>query len=283
MGNSASNQRQETLQAEFSDEMRLHREENRQLKYAIFKSSLQNVQMSFTDILLNGNGGDVVENSHRFLADITNVLANGNEENLIDNLNLLFEAARDVLDEDSSDGDDRIQLIRGLEPLPLQETTVALLGPSSCGKSSLAHTLIPVESEDFSCFFPEYSTDNVRYFYANRFSILDCPGRNDETTYLEMKYIRLWKSATHRLVFVLHTIKEMKNLLKLFDQLGLNSLVIVNKFDRLKPDEVNRFKKQISEEFVQCGFRCVKSLCFISAENPRQYQDDWMKMMNYIT
>jgi predicted GTPase len=243
--------------------------------------------MNITESLNNENEEDAINVINRFVMDTAGLLINGNEEDLINNIDLLLIAATDVFNDenenDSISDANKFRRARQIERLQLRGITIALLGPSSSGKSTLAKVFVPGDFEEFGRIFPEYSTDNIRQYQNNRYSVLDCSGRNDQITYFEMKYIRLWKSVTRRLVLIIHTVKEMKNVLELFDELNLKCVLIVNKFDLLRSNERDRFKQQIYDEIYNYGFTCIDSVCFISAENPRQFQDDWMEMVSYLT
>ena len=80
---------------------------------------------------------------------------------------------------------------------------------------------------------------------------------------------------------VMNTIKDISKVIKLFQELSLPFLVVVNQFDRVDEDEREAFQNSIRRE--------RDTICpgvdvfFISAKTPHANRQDWDRLVNALT
>jgi GTP-binding protein EngB required for normal cell division len=70
--------------------------------------------------------------------------------------------------------------------------------------------------------------------------------------------------------------------MKLLDEIGLRYDIVFNKFDKVEPEEQTGVKKQILSEVEKIGLRGVNKIYFVSAKNPKMF-DDWLIMVDDFT
>jgi GTPase Era involved in 16S rRNA processing len=126
------------------------------------------------------------------------------------------------------------------------------------------------------------TTKEMIAYHGTQYILWDTPGRNDELTYSNKKYISFVKGLKRRLILIQYTIKENLNLMRLLDDLGLGYDIIINKFDDVDEDERSKFQRQIQREITSSGLKQKKNVFFLSAQNPKMFSD-WLRMVDYLT
>jgi len=58
--------------------------------------------------------------------------------------------------------------------------------------------------------------------------------------------------------------------------------IVFNKFDKVDDEEQAAVRQQIQSEITSLGLRGVKKTYFVSAKNPKQF-DDWRNMVHDLT
>ncbi|CAF4094642.1 unnamed protein product [Adineta steineri] len=172
-----------------------------------------------------------------------------------------------------------IKLAQQAKPLGLEGNHVALFGTTSCGKSTMLNVLYGKKVAETG--FGE-TTREIKSYQANDFVLWDIPGKNDEVSYMSMQYISFFKGLTRRIILVTNTLKESSSMMKLLDAIGLDYDIVVNKMDQCKKEEEAKFREAIETEKQTLGLQGVRSIFYISAENPTQFPD-WLKMVDYLT
>ncbi|CAF2642970.1 unnamed protein product [Rotaria sp. Silwood2] len=119
-------------------------------------------------------------------------------------------------------------------------------------------------------------------YHGTRYTLWDTPGCNDESAYTNQKYISFIKGLTQRFILIQYTIKEILNLIRLFDNLGLGYNIVVNKFDDIDEAEQAKFRRQIQHEISSFELKKKKNVFFLSARYPRIFSN-WLEMVHYLT
>jgi GTP-binding protein EngB required for normal cell division len=126
------------------------------------------------------------------------------------------------------------------------------------------------------------TTTKITAYNGTAYTLWDVPGRNDEVSYLSMEYISFFKGLSRRLILIQATVKENSSMMKLLDEIGLRYDIVFNKFDKVEPEEQTGVKKQILSEVEKIGLRGVNKIYFVSAKNPKMF-DDWLIMVDDFT
>ncbi len=171
-----------------------------------------------------------------------------------------------------------IKLALQTEPLQMKGKNFGFFGLTSTGKSTIINKLIGEDVADVGAY---ETTKDIQPYNGQGYRLYDIPGRNDDLSYFNMKYIAFWKALTSRIVVITVTIKEMTTVFRLLDAINLRYDIIVNKFDLVKEEEREKFKHQIKQQIIDCKLKGVNRIWFISAENPNQFPD-WNNMIDYL-
>ncbi|CAF1266851.1 unnamed protein product [Rotaria sordida] len=126
------------------------------------------------------------------------------------------------------------------------------------------------------------TTLEIQVYPGTQFTIWDLPGKNDEVVYISMEYVSFSKALTRRLILIQSTVKENSSIMKLFDELGLDYDIVVNKFDEVDEDEQHAFREQVHCGIQELGLKNVNKVFFVSAKHPQMFPD-WMTMVDYLT
>ena len=172
-----------------------------------------------------------------------------------------------------------IELARLTPPMPLQGNNIGLFGSTSTGKSTMLNAILGQRLAETGV---GETTTEIKAYPGNGFTLWDVPGRNDEVSYLSMEYISFFKGLTRRLILITATVKENSSMMKLLDELDLGYDIVFNKFDKVDPEEQPQVEKQIQIEITQVNLRKVDNLFFVSAKNPKMFQD-WQRMIDHLT
>ena len=119
-----------------------------------------------------------------------------------------------------------IELARATEPAVLPGKNFAFFGLTSTGKSTIINSLLDQNVAETG--YGEV-TKQTQLYPGSNFFVWDNPGRNDEVSYMNMRYISMLKGLTRRLIVVQSTLKENSSLMKLLDSIGLDYDIVVNK------------------------------------------------------
>ena len=106
--------------------------------------------------------------------------------------------------------------------------------------------------------------------------------RDDEISYLSMKYISFFKGLSKMLILLRSTLKENSSLMTLLDELGLSHDLVFNKFDQVSQEKQEQSKQQIQSEVNSIGVTRVNQIYFISALQPAMFPD-WLRMVQNLT
>jgi small GTP-binding protein len=172
-----------------------------------------------------------------------------------------------------------VQLAQTTEPVKMQGSNVGFFGLTSTGKSTMLNALLGQKVAETGV---GETTTKITPYKGTRFTLWDVPGRNDEVSYLSMKYISFFKGLSRRLILIQATVRENSSMIKLLDEVGLRYDIVFNKFDKVEEDEQNEIKKQIRSEVEKLGLRGVNKIYFVSAKNPQMF-DDWLLMVDNLT
>jgi GTP-binding protein EngB required for normal cell division len=171
-----------------------------------------------------------------------------------------------------------VKLALQTEPLDLKGKNFGFFGLTSTGKSTIINRIIGENlAEVGAC----ETTKEIQPYNGQGYRLYDIPGRNDDLSYFNMKYIAFWKALTSRIVVITVTIKEMTTVFRLLDAINLRYDILVNKFDLVKCEEREKFQNQIKQQIIDCKLRGVNNLWFISAENPNEFSD-WDRFTDYL-
>jgi GTP-binding protein EngB required for normal cell division len=186
-----------------------------------------------------------------------------------------FEA---LAEHDKAAANALVGLAAKTKPFELVGNNIALFGMTSSGKSTMLNKII---GSKVAATGAGETTIEITSYQGKDFVVWDIPGRNDETTYLSMQYIALWKGLTKRLILITATIKENTNMMKLLDAIGLKYDIVVNKFDNVDEDERKQFREHINKEIRDIGLKGVEHVFFVSGKQPTMFSD-WKKMVDYL-
>jgi len=172
-----------------------------------------------------------------------------------------------------------VDLANKTEARQLEGNNIGLFGLTSTGKSTMLNALL---SKQLAATGVGETTTKIKSYPGTNFILWDVPGRNDEVSYLSMEYISFFKGLTRRLILIQATVKENSSMMKLLDEIGLQYDIVFNKFDKVDPEDQEQVKKQIQLEVEKIGLRGVRKIYFVSAKNPKMF-DDWLKMVHDLT
>lgn len=171
-----------------------------------------------------------------------------------------------------------VKLAQQTEPLQMVGKNFGFFGITSTGKSTIINQILGRNvAEVGAC----ETTKEIQPYDGQGFRLYDIPGRNDDLSYFNMKYIAFWKGLTSRFVVITATVKEMTTVFRLLDAINLRYDIIVNKCDSVKEEERERFANQIKQQIIDCKLKGVNNLWFISAQNPSEFPD-WNRMIDYL-
>jgi GTP-binding protein EngB required for normal cell division len=160
----------------------------------------------------------------------------------------------------------------------MQGKNFGFFGLTSTGKSTIINKLIGENVAEVGSY---ETTKEIQPYNGQGYRLYDIPGRNDDLSYFNMKYIAFWKGLTSRIIVITVTIKEMTTVFRLLDAINLRYDIIVNKFDLVKFEEREKFQNQIKQQIIECKLQGVNHLWFINAENPDEFSD-WNNMVDYL-
>ncbi|CAF4495984.1 unnamed protein product, partial [Rotaria sp. Silwood2] len=172
-----------------------------------------------------------------------------------------------------------ITLAQQTKPVQMEGINIGLFGLTSTGKSTMLNALLGQKVADTGV---GETTTKIKPYNGTKFILWDVPGRNDEVSYLSMEYISFFKGLSRRLILIQSTVKENSSMMKLLDEIGLHYDIVFNKFDKVEPEEQEAVKNQIQSEIKKIGLKGVDKLYFVSAKNPKMF-DDWLAMVNALT
>ncbi|CAF3664869.1 unnamed protein product [Rotaria sp. Silwood1] len=156
---------------------------------------------------------------------------------------------------------------------------VGLFGLTSTGKSTMLNALLNQQVADTGV---GETTTKITPYNGTKFTLWDVPGRNDEVSYLSMEYISFFKGLSRRLILIQATVKENSSMMKLLDEIGLDYDIVFNKFDKVEPEEQEEVKNQIKSEIKKLDLKGGKRVYFVSAKNPKMF-NDWLTMVHALT
>ena len=171
------------------------------------------------------------------------------------------------------------KLAKKIPPRELNGINIALFGINGVGKSSLVNAFTNSSAAPVG---PTHSTTSITGYQGSNYTIFDLPGLNDDVSYLDKEYIALLKGASHRVVVVTATVKQMKKLINLFEHLELSYDIVVNKFDLIEVDGRAEFQAKIHEEVQLPEWKHLNRLWFISAAQPGHFPD-WLPLIHRLT
>ncbi|CAF4984764.1 unnamed protein product, partial [Rotaria sp. Silwood1] len=171
------------------------------------------------------------------------------------------------------------KLARKTGSIKRQGNNIGIFGLASTGKSTMVNSLLGKTVAETGV---GETTKEITEYHGMGYTLWDTPGRNDELSYSNEKYISFIKGLTRRLILIQYTIKENLNLIRLFDDLGLGYDIVVNKFDDIDEDEQSQFQYQIQREIELYQLKQKKNIFFLSAKYPKMFPD-WLQMVNYLT
>ncbi len=172
-----------------------------------------------------------------------------------------------------------VRLAQQTAPAKMQGFNVALFGLTSTGKSTMLNTLLGKNLAETGV---GETTVKIKAYPATGYTLWDVPGRNDEVSYLSMEYVSFFKGLSRRLVLIQATVKENSSMMKLLDELKLEYDIVFNKFDKVDAEEQSLVKEQIHKEIQSLGLQKVGKVYFVSARNPKMF-DDWRVMVDHLT
>ena len=172
-----------------------------------------------------------------------------------------------------------IELAQQTAPAKLDGFNVALFGLTSTGKSTMLNALLGQNLAEIGV---GETTVKIKAYPGNRFTLWDIPGRNDEVSYLSMEYISFFKGLSRRLILIQATVKENSSMMKLLDELKLDYDIVFNKFDLVRENNQQQVKEQINKEIKSLSLQKARKVYFVSAENPKMF-DDWLAMVDHLT
>ncbi|CAF2808428.1 unnamed protein product [Rotaria sp. Silwood2] len=171
------------------------------------------------------------------------------------------------------------KLARKTESIKKQGNNIGIFGLTSTGKSTMINSLLGKKLAEIGI---GETTKEMTPYHGTRYILWDTPGRNDESAYTNQEYISFIKGLTRRLILIQYTIKEILNLIRLLDDLGLGYDIVVNKFDDIDEDEQAKFRRQIQCEISSLKLKRKKNVFFLSARYPRMFPN-WLEMVHYLT
>jgi len=173
-----------------------------------------------------------------------------------------------------------VRLAQETAPSKMQGINIALFGQTSTGKSTMLNALL---GQNVAATGVGETTKEIKAYPGTGFTLWDVPGRNDEVSYLSMEYVAFFKGLTRRVILIQATVKENSSIMKLLDELGLQYDIVFNKFDKVETEqEQAELKKVIRTEIQEIGLRRVGKVYFVSAKNPKMF-DDWRDMVHHFT
>jgi predicted GTPase len=165
------------------------------------------------------------------------------------------------------------KLARRTKTIKREGKNIGMFGMTSTGKSTMVNSLLGKKVADTGV---GETTKEITPYQGKGYTVWDAPGRNDELTYSNKKYISFIKGLTRRLILIQCTIKENLDLMHLLDD------IVVNKFDDVDEDERRKFQHQIQREISSFGLKRKKNVFFLSAQYPQMFPD-WLQMVDYLT
>ena len=190
-----------------------------------------------------------------------------------------IESFEELAEQDKESMKIFIELARLTPAMPLQGKNIGLFGVTSTGKSTMLNALLGQRLAETGV---GETTTEIKAYPGNGFTLWDVPGRNDEVSYFSMEYVSFFKSLTRRLILITATVKENSSMMKLLDELDLEYDIVFNKFDKVDAEEQPLVVKQIQTEITRANLRKVNNLFFVSAKNPKMFQD-WERMVQHLT
>ena len=172
-----------------------------------------------------------------------------------------------------------IELAQETAPAKMEGFNVALFGLTSTGKSTMLNALL---GQSLAATGVGETTQEIKAYPGTGYTLWDVPGRNDEVSYLSMEYVSFFKGLSRRLILISATVKENSSMMKLLDELQLGYDIVFNKFDKVDAEEQPLVKQQIKKEIQTLGLQNVRKVYFVSAKNPKMF-DDWRDMVNHFT
>ncbi|CAF5107694.1 unnamed protein product [Rotaria sp. Silwood1] len=172
-----------------------------------------------------------------------------------------------------------VNLAQATKPAKMEGINIGFFGLTSTGKSTMLNALLDQKVADTGV---GETTTKITPYNGTKYTLWDVPGRNDEVSYFSMEYISFFKGLSRRLILIQASVKDISSMMKLLDEIGLRYDIVFNKFDKVEPDEQESIKKQINKEIKDIGLKGVEHIYFVSAKNPKMF-DDWLTMVNSLT
>jgi len=161
----------------------------------------------------------------------------------------------------------------------MERTNIGLFGVTSTGKSTMINTLLGRRAAETG---PGGTTTKITPYKGTNFTLWDSPGQNETVLYFSMEYISFFKSLSRRLILIQRTVNENTFMMRLFDRIGLDYDIVVNKFDQVDQYDQAQVKRQIQYEIDILRLKGVSRLYFVSAMHPQMF-NDWLVMVDDLT
>jgi len=172
-----------------------------------------------------------------------------------------------------------VQLARKIEPVKRKGNHIGIFGLTSTGKSTIVNSLLGQHLAETGA---GETTTEITPYHGNGFTLWDAPGRNDDLSYSNEKFLKFIKGLTRRLIVIQSTIKENVDLMRLLDEMELSYDILVNKFDDVDEDERVEFQQTIRSERRRLGLKRLNHIFFLSAKYPQMFPD-WLILVNSLT
>ena len=172
-----------------------------------------------------------------------------------------------------------VRTARHIRSLRLEGNNIGVFGLTSTGKSTLVNSLLGRKAAETGA---GETTTKITPYSGRGYTLWDAPGRNDVVSYEKEKYISLIKGLTYRLILIQSSVRENRDLMRLFNDLNLDYYIVVSKYDLVDEDEQEDFKRQIQRETRSLNLKQMQRVFFISAKYPNRFPD-WLKMVDHLT
>ena len=156
---------------------------------------------------------------------------------------------------------------------------IGLFGVTSTGKSTMVNALLGRNLAETGC---GETTTKIKAYPGTGYTLWDTPGRIDEKSYSSKEEVSYLIGLRRRLILIQWTVNECVSLMRLLDKLGLEYDIVFNKLDQADPEERELVKQTINNEIKSHGLQKVGKVYFVSAREPRMF-NDWIKMVDHLT
>ena len=156
---------------------------------------------------------------------------------------------------------------------------IGIFGLTSTGKSTIVNSLL---GQHVAATGAGETTTEMTPYHGKGFTLWDAPGRNDEMSYTNVKFLSFIKGLTQRLIVIQSTVTENVDLMRLLDRMGLSYYILVNKLDLVDEDEQKQFQQKIQSEMRSSSLKCIQHVFFLSGKHPQMFPD-WVQLVNKLT